>query len=185
MSRAANRPSMAYRVPGSVGVLKADDRRAVVSRGRGDRVATDQHEARGVLGVIFDVGRHDVKSEELAGESRARRPPTARVESATSEAAWDVEVVWTVSNPCSWTNPGPGRARARSCARSSSSSSATPGRARRWRWMGKTISWRITRSWAKTRPSMVAETVPSSAFSMRHQPLIKGGVGDGRRADPR
>src|SRR3546814_18215302 len=49
---------------GSVSALEHDDRRLVVTGGRRQRTPADQHEAGLVLGVVLDVGREHVRSEE-------------------------------------------------------------------------------------------------------------------------
>ena len=94
------------------------------------------------------------------------------LDSATSRAACDVDVVCSIGTfEIVKEDRGTGPARARSCARSIRSA---PARRRVERAgavvIGMTISRTITSSWSKTRPSMVADTVPSIAFSSGTSP---------------
>src|SRR4051794_35812118 len=57
---------------GTVGALEADDRRLVVTRRRGDP-ASDDDEARLILGVILDLRRKDLEAVQLGGEAVADR----------------------------------------------------------------------------------------------------------------
>ncbi len=120
--------------------------------------------------MIFDVGGQCYESEELAGQRRGDGGPRfGRFGDLARRLGRRRGLCRRRRRGCAGSSDT-GPARARNCARWSGPRVATPGRASRWSRIGMTISRTITRSWSKTRPSIVADTVPSIAFSSGTSP---------------